>query len=120
MLADNFELARKYWPVFEPVMDAGESLLTASAAIYVEASERYGRGAGDGTIAITDRRVIHRGDQSGVLTINRHEISSVARSWIVLPGSRQVTIHCRDNGIPRTHNFYCGKDFSKDIVRLLS
>ena len=119
MLADNFDLARKYWPVFEPIMEPGESLLTASAAIYVEVSELLGRGMGDGTIAVTDRRVIHKGIRAGALFLNRNEITSVKRSWIALPGSRQVTIHSRENGSAHTYNFYCGKEFSKDLVRLL-
>ena len=114
MLADNFELARKYWPVFEPIMEPGESLLTASAAIYVEVSEMLGRGMGDGTIAVTDK-----GIRGGALFLNRTEITSVKRSWIALPGSRQITIQERRDGSSHTYNFYCGKDFSKDLVRLL-
>jgi hypothetical protein len=100
-------------------MEPGESLLTASAAIYVEVSEMLGRGMGDGTIAVTDRRVIHKGIRGGALFLQRPDIISVKRSWIALPGSRQITIQARENGAISTYNFYCGKDFSKDVVRLL-
>lgn len=119
MLADNYELALKYWPVFEPIMEPGESLLTASAAIYVEVSEVLGRGKGDGTIAVTDRRVIHQGLRGGVLFLKRPDIISVKRSWIALPGSRQITIQVQHDGAKSTYNFYCGKEFSRDLVRLL-
>ena len=119
MMADNFELARKYWPVFEPIMEPEESLLTASAAIYVEISEMLGRGMGDGTIAVTDRRVIHKGLRGGTLFLSRAAIVSVKRSWIALPGSRQVTIQSHEHPPTSTYNFYCGTGFSKDFVRLL-
>lgn len=119
MLPDNEGLARKYWPVFEPLMEPGESLLTASAAIYVEISEMLGRGAGDGTIAVTDRRFIHKGLRAGTLLLDRNAIVSLDRSWIAIPGSSRVTVKARENGNVKTYNFYCGKAFSKDLVRLL-
>lgn len=120
MLADNFELARRYWPLFEPVMEPGESLLTASAAIYVELSERLGKAFGDGTIGLTDRRFIHLGLQIGGLFLQRSDIKSVERNWIALPASRKLTIRALDGSALKTHTFYCGTGFSKDIVRLLS
>ena len=122
MTGENAGLARKYFPLFEPAMRNGETLLTASAAIWVMVSEALGRGAGDGTLGITDQRVLHVGSKMRLFEADRSEIIEVSRKWIVLPGSSQLDIR-----VPRqseagsiTHSFYCGTAFSKDILKLLN
>jgi hypothetical protein len=119
MLPDNAGLAWKYWPMFEPLMEDGESLLTAYTTISVDIGLAMGRGVGDGTLGITDRRVIYKGFGPFGFSIRRSNIKSISRSWVAIPNSRQVTIGVVEDGSPRTYKFIVGTGFSKDMTRLL-
>jgi hypothetical protein len=118
---ENLALARKYFRLFEPALKDGERLLTASAAIWVAVSEAFGRGAGDGTLGVTDQRVLHVGSKARILEVSRTDIVDVTRKWIVLPGSSQLDLRIRRRGSEGsvTQSFYCGTGFSKDLLRLL-
>lgn len=121
MTGENVGLARKYFPLFEPIMEDEETLLTASAAIWVEVSETFGRGAGDGTLGVTDRRILHVGSKMRLFEAKRSEILDISRKWIVLPGSSQIDIRIarrREEG-SLSMSFYCGTGFSKDLIKLL-
>jgi len=121
MAGENSGLARKYFPLFEPIMRDGETLLTASAAIWVAVSEAFGRGAGDGTLGVTDQRVLHVGSKLRLFEADRTDIVDISRKWIVLPGSSQLDLRVRrqsgDGSV--TQSFYCGTGFSKDLLQLL-
>jgi hypothetical protein len=98
-----------------------EQLLTASASINVSVSEMFGRGAGDGTLGVTNQRIIHIGSRVGTIGIERNEIVSASKKWIVIPGSSQLDISARKVGQKQvTFSFYCGTGFCKDVVRELA
>ena len=121
MAGENLALARKYFPLFEPVLKDGERLLTASAAIWVSVSEAFGRGAGDGTLGVTDQRILHVGSKLRLFEVGRADVVDVTRKWIVLPGSSQLdlSIPRQDDQGSMTQSFYCGTGFSKDLLQLL-
>lgn len=121
MVGENPALAAKYGPQFRSLLRDDEILLTASAAINVTVSEMLGRGAGDGTLGITNQRILHIGSKLGGLAIEREHIRSCAKKWIVIPGSSQLDITAEQNGSSRVNfSFYCGTGFCKDVLRLLS
>jgi hypothetical protein len=119
---ENLALARKYFPLFEPFLKDGERLLTASAAIWVAVSEAFGRGAGDGTLGVTDQRVLHVGSKLRLFEVDRADVVDVSRKWIVLPGSSQLDVRVRRQSGEGsvTQSFYCGTGFAKDLLQLLS
>lgn len=121
MAGENVALARKYFPLFEPYLKDGERLVTASAAIWVAVSEAFGRGAGDGTLGVTNRRVLHVGSKLRLFDADRTDIVEVSRKWIVIPGSSQLDLQVRrqssDGSV--TQSFYCGTGFAKDLLQLL-
>ena len=120
MAGENVGLARKYFPLFKPVMRDGETLLTASAAIWVAVSEAFGRGAGDGTLGVTDQRVLHLGSKLRLFEADRVDILEISRKWIVLPGSSQLDLRVRrpSGDGSAIQSFYCGTGFSKDLLRM--
>ena len=121
MAGENLSLAKKYFPLFEPALKDGERLITASAAIWVAVSEAFGRGAGDGTLGVTDQRILHIGSKLRLFEVGRADVVDVTRKWIVLPGSSQLDLRIRrqDGEGSMTQSFYCGTGFSKDLLRLL-
>ena len=119
MVQNNSGLAAKYFPLFQPVLRENERLLTASASIYVQISDSLGRGAGDGTLGLTDQRIIHIGSKIGALRIERSEIQSITKKWIVLPGSSQLDISIKKNGLDLDFSFYCGTGFCKDTLKII-
>jgi|GEM_PF-4583306 len=119
MGGENRALATKYHPLFSGVLQQNETLLTASAAIYVKISELLGRGAGDGTLGVTNLRVIHLGGSGGGLYLSRSEIISARKSWIVVPGSSNLNIKHKTNGTYEEYEFYCGTGFCKDVISLI-
>lgn len=121
MDGSNSALAAKYIPQFRSLLRDNERLLSASASISVNISEAYGRGAGDGTLGLTNERLIHVGSKLGVIEIERSDIRSVNKKWIVLPGSSQLDLIARKSGESDvTLSFYCGTGFCKDLLKALS
>ena len=119
MVQNNAGLAAKYLPLFQSVLKENERLLTASASIFVQISDSLGRGAGDGTLGLTDQRIIHVGSKIGTLRIERSEIQSITKKWIVLPGSSQLDISVKKDGSVLDFSFYCGTGFCKDILKII-
>lgn len=115
----NSGLAAKYSPFFKSVLRDNERLLTASASIYVQISDSLGRGAGDGTLGITDQRLIHIGSRIGALLIERNDILSATKKWIVLPGSSQLDISVKKGEKHLDFSFYCGTGFCKDLLKII-
>jgi hypothetical protein len=109
-----------YGSIFSNILLPNEILLNAAPAIHVEMSEKNGKGTGDGTIAITNLRVIHIYSaaifKSPGFAFNRSDISSSSKNWIVLPGSSNLKFTGNSNGAAWTHNFYCSKDFCKEVT----
>jgi len=121
MTGENPALAAKYGPQFRSLLREGEVLLTASAAINVNVSEMFGRGAGDGTLGVTNQRLLHVGSRVGGIGIERRHIRSATKKWIVLPGSTQLDIQAEQDGSNKVNfSFYCGTGFCKDVLKLLS
>jgi hypothetical protein len=120
MRGENKAMANRYMSTFAPLLEDGEHLLNANASIYVVVSKMLGRGMGDGTIGVTNRRVLHRGLKGGGVTIEISSIVSISKSWIALPGSSQLNITRRIDGELRKEEFYCGTGFCKDIISMLS
>ena len=120
MRGENKAMATRYASTFAPFLEDGEYLLNANASIYVVVSKMLGRGMGDGTIGVTNRRVLHRGLKGGGVTIEIPSIVSISKSWIALPGSSQLNITRRIDGELRREEFYCGTGFCKDIISMLS
>jgi len=83
-------------------------------------SEMLGRGAGDGTLGITNQRIIHVGQRFGSLEIQRSDIRSISKKWIVLPGSSQLDIVVKENDKNELYSFYSGTGFCKDVIKILS
>lgn len=119
----NVRAVNFYGQIFSNILLADETLLNAAPAIHVEVSEKYGKGTGDGTIAITNLRVIHIYSaaifKSPGFAFNRSDISSASKNWIVLPGSSNLKFTGNSNGSAWTHNFYCSKDFCKEVTAWL-
>ncbi len=121
MDGSNSALAAKYISQFRSLLRENERLLTASASISVNISEDYGRGAGDGTLGLTNERVIHVGSRLGNIAIERSDIQSASKKWIVIPGSSQLDIVAQKAGESNTTmSFYCGTAFCKDLLKVLS
>jgi len=120
MRGENKAMANRYASTFAPFLEEGEHLLNANASIYVVVSKMLGRGMGDGTIGVTNRRILHRGLNGGGVTIEIPTIVSISKSWIALPGSSQLNITRRIDGELRKEEFYCGTGFCKDIISMLS
>ncbi len=121
MAGENPALAAKYGPQFQSLLREGEVLLTASAAINVNISEMFGRGAGDGTLGVTNQRLLHVGSRFGGIGIELRHIRSASKKWIVIPGSTQLDIEAeQDDSNKVKFSFYCGSGFCKDILRFLS
>ena len=119
MVGKNDAIIAHYSSAFSKVLRAGERLLNAGAAIYLLDSEMLGRGKGDGTLGLTNLRVIHAGLPHLGLKIERADIVSVSKKWIVIPGSSQLNISYRSDGAVRQAEFYCGTGFCKEIISLL-
>jgi hypothetical protein len=112
-----------YGSIFSNDLLENEKLLNAAPAIHVEVSERYGKGTGDGTIAITNLRVIHiysaRIFKAQGFAFNRSDITSSSKNWIILPGSSNLKFTGQTNGTSWAHNFYCSKEFCKEVISWL-
>jgi hypothetical protein len=121
MDASNSAPAAKYIAQFRSLLRENERLLTASAAINVNISEAYGRGAGDGTLGLTNERLIHVGSRLGNIEIERSGIRLANKKWIVLPGSSQLDLIVKKSGDSDVIlSFYCGTGFCKDLLKVLS
>ena len=116
----NQRAVRAYGPLFRKALSENETLLNAAPAIHVEISEKYGKGTGDGTIAITDLRVIYiysaRIFTTSGFAFNTRDVTSCSKSWILLPGSSNLTFTGHTDGADWTHNFYCSKHFCKEVT----
>jgi hypothetical protein len=116
----NQRAVRAYGPLFKNLLPEDETLLNAAPAIHVEISERYGKGTGDGTLAITDRRVIFiyaaKIFKNPGFAFNIRDVTSCSKSWIVLPGSSNLRFTGFADGAEWTHNFYCSKHFCKEVT----
>jgi hypothetical protein len=120
MRGSNQALVSKYLPQFRELLRSNETLLTASASINVNISEMYGRTAGDGTLGVTNQRIIHI-SQMGPIGIELTGIISASKKWIVLPGSSQLDLVAKESdGQQNTYSFYCGTGFSKDVLSILN
>lgn len=112
-----------YGQIFNNALLENEKLLNAAPAIHVEVSEKYGKGTGDGTIAITNLRVIHIYSaaifKSPGFAFNRSDITSSSTNRIILPGSSNLKFTGKSDGAAWTHNFYCSKGFCKEITAWL-
>ena len=123
MDSSNERAVNFYGSIFSNGLLENEKLLNAAPAIHVEVSEKYGKGTGDGTIAITNLRVIHiysaRIFKTPGFAFNRSDIKSSSKNWIILPGSSNLKFAGRTDGAEWTHNFYCSKDFCKEVTAWL-
>ena len=119
----NSRAVAAYKKFFDRALSPGEILLNASPSIHVEVSERLGKGAGDGTIGVTNMRVIQVYSLSVLSTdamaMLRSDITSVSKNWIILPGSNNLKFTGLDNGKPWVHNFYCNNIFCKEVTQWL-
>jgi hypothetical protein len=117
----NPSLAARYLRIFRSELREDEVLITASAAINVMVSEMLGRGAGDGTLGVTNKRLIHVGSRLGTLGIERFRILSASKKWIVLPGSSQLDVFEKQADASSLKvSFYCGSGFCRDVLQLLA
>jgi len=117
---ENPGLAAKYQSTFSGLLQPGEVLLTASAAIHVEISELLGRGMGDGTLGVTSLSFLHKyQERPGGLALLRSEIIQISKNWIVLPGSSNLKVLVTRDGRTSEFNFYCGTSYCKDLISLL-
>lgn len=123
MSGENFGMATRHMMRFQRYLNPEEILVNAGEGIQVETSERLGRGKGDGLLGITSERllfVFHDDRLPSPFAINRSQIQSAERGWIVIPGSSQLKIMA-DTGRGRAaFTFYVGNRFSRDIVSLLN
>lgn len=112
-----------YGQIFSKALLENEKLFNAAPAVHVEVSEKYGKGTGDGTIAITNLRVIHIYSaaifKASGFAFNRSDITSSSKNWIVLPGSSNLKFTGNTDGAAWTHNFYCSKNFCKEVTAWL-
>ena len=120
----NSRAVEAYRKIFQSVLTPGEVLLNAAPSIHVEVSETYGKGTGDGTIAITNLRVIQiylspifKGPG---FAFDRSDLNSSSKNWIVLPGSSNLKFTGSTNGLSWTHNFYCSSAFCKEVLSFLN
>ena len=111
-------LAKKYLPIFRNHLSPSEELINAGAAIDVFVSEYFGRGAGDGTLGITNQKLIHCTTSGQTRTILWKNIVSISKNWIIIPGSSRLNVqHNTELGNSNT-NFYCGNRFCREIIEL--
>lgn len=123
MDSQNERAVQAYGPIFDNSLLKDETLLNAAPAIHVEVSEAYGRGTGDGFIAITNLRIIHIYSanifKNPGFAFDRRDITSSSQNWIVLPGSSNLKVSGQTDGAAWAHNFYCSKTFCKEILAWL-
>ena len=111
-------LAKKYLPIFRNHLSPSEELINAGAAIDVFVSEYFGRGAGDGTLGITNQKLIHCTPSGQTREILWKNIVSISKNWIIIPGSSNLNVQQIIDTNISTTNFYCGNRFCREIIEL--
>ena len=100
-----------------------EEILNAAPSIHVETSSQFGRGTGDGTLAITNTRVVHiyinNNFNSRGFAFSRLDIATTKKSRIIIPLQSNLKISGNTNDIPWTHNFYLGNRFLDEVLKEL-
>ncbi len=120
MSGENSVLATKYRSTFDLLLVENEFLENAGESIHVEISDIFGRGRGDGVLGVANRRIIfiYHDSRTSTEVINRSQIVSVKRNWIITPGSSNVAVIAMLGGVLRSMNFYVGTSFSRELVAM--
>jgi hypothetical protein len=93
-----------------------DKVVDAGSANYVQISEQFGRGAGEGVLVLTCQSLVFVSDRSAQpLVIPGCLIESEQIKWIVIPKMSQLDLVV--NG--RLVSFYLGKQFAKVIKEAL-
>lgn len=101
-------------------LELGEEPVDAGLAQSVDFAETQGsvRGAGEGVLVLTDRRLIFRDDETRRgITVPLEDVEQARDSWIVIPGMRSLKVKAR--GRSREFEFYVGKAWAKTLVAML-
>ena len=123
MAGENYGMATRHMMRFQTYLKPDEILLNAGEGIQVETSERLGRGKGDGLFGVTSQRIVfvlHDDRLPNPIAIERSQIRSVERGWIVIPGSSRINVSTGPAYGNATYTFYVGNRFSHDIVSSLN
>jgi hypothetical protein len=100
-----------------------EEILNAAPSIHVETSAQFGRGTGDGTLAVTNSRIVHiyinNNFNSRGFAFSRLDIANTKKSRIIIPLQSNLKISGNTNDIPWTHNFYLGNRFLDEVLKEL-
>ena len=110
-------LLTKYLVQLVPMLTENEEPQVVGEANWVQLSERYGRGAGEGLLMLTTDRLVFRSN-SGVehVGIPRQCISQSRISRIVIP--RFVELHLlatHQAGQSQPFSFYCTKRLARSV-----
>jgi hypothetical protein len=120
MSLHNPNAAQMYKHHFDRFLAPGENILNAAPSIHIETSVKYGRGTGDGTIAITSSRIIHvflKANFSGPgFALNRSDIEAIKKSRSFVPLSSNLKVSGDTAGNPWVHNFSLGNRFLNEVL----
>ena len=102
---------------FSGYLEPGEQLLDAGPAISDDLERRYGRNAKDGTIGVTDKRILFVG-KSGDLMMShpRSRLIGAKKEWIVVPGSSWLKLDFGGG----TLSFIVGNAVIKSMLPILN
>jgi hypothetical protein len=123
MAGENYGMATRHMMRFQKYLRPDEILVNAGEGIQVETSERLGRGKGDGLFGVTNQRIVfvfHDDRLPSPFAIERSQIRSAERGWIVIPGSSRIMVVTGPAYGNANLTFYVGNQFSHDIVASLS
>jgi hypothetical protein len=117
-------ITAKYAPLFDVTLDDGETISLAGAGQHVQTAERYGRGQGEGTYAMTEKKFLFRFDnpptQTRFYAFPLDVITSAQAKRIVVPGMSELALVIQGPSGPINASFYIGKREAKQIATALS
>jgi hypothetical protein len=123
MSLHNPQAAQMYMEFFEKFLSPDENILNAAPSIHIETSVKFGRGTGDGTIAITNSRIIHvflnphiTGPGFG---IKRDDVNTIKKSRSLVPLSSNLKVSGITKGQMWVHNFSLGNRFLNEVLGYL-
>ncbi len=113
-----------YEGFFSGFLLADEQILNAAPSIHVETSTQFGRGTGDGTLAITGSRILYiyinkNNFSSPGFAFPRLDIESAKKSRIIIPSQSNLKISGNTKEVYWTHNFYLGNRFLDEVLKEL-
>lgn len=102
---------------FNQYLQAGEQLLDGGPAISDELERRYGRDAKDGTLGVTNMRILFV-SRSGELMISqsRADLVSAKKERIIVPGSSWLRLSFRSGRL----SFITGNAVLKSMLPILN